>query len=113
MNIVINKVGSVTIMELPGRALDANNSRDFKAAANDLLKPGAKLVIDMGNLELVDSTGLGALVACLRHARGNQGEIKLCRLSKPVRSLFELVRMHRVCDIYSNAEDGQKSYAMG
>jgi hypothetical protein len=32
MNIAINKVGSVTIMELPGRALDANNSRDFKAA---------------------------------------------------------------------------------
>jgi anti-sigma B factor antagonist len=113
MNILVNKIDDVTILELPGRALDASNSPDFKAATLNLLEPGARLVIDMGNLDFVDSTGLGALVSCLRKAHGSQGEIKLCRLTKPVRALFELVRMHRVFEIFNNAEDAQKSYAAG
>jgi anti-sigma B factor antagonist len=113
MHIVVNKVDGVTIMELPGRALDASNSRDFKTATLNLLSPGARLVIDMGNVEFVDSTGLGSLVSCLRHAQGTEGEIKLCRLTKPVRALFELVRMHRVFEIFDSAEDAQKSYAIG
>lgn len=112
MNIIVNKIDRVIVMELPGRALDASNSRDFKTATLNLLEPGAQLVIDMGNLEFVDSTGLGALVACLRHAHGAKGEIKLCRLTKPVRALFELVRMHRVFEIFNSSEDAQRSYTL-
>jgi anti-sigma B factor antagonist len=77
-----------------------------------LLEPGAKLVIDMSNLEFVDSTGLGTLVACLRHAHGVRSEIKLCQLSKPVRALFELVRMHRVFEIFNTSDEAKRSYSV-
>jgi anti-sigma B factor antagonist len=110
MNIAMKKIDGVTLIELPGRSLDASNARDFKAAAAPLLQQSAKLVIDMGKLEFVDSTGLGALVACLRQAHGTNGDIKLCGLTKPVRALFELVRMHRVFEIFSTPEEAQKSY---
>ncbi len=111
IEIAIKKTGDVTLIELPGRALDASNARDFKAAVLPLLEPSAKLVIDMGKLEFVDSTGLGAMVACLRQVHGVQGEIKLCQLTKPVRALFELVRMHRVFEIFNTAEEAQQSYS--
>lgn len=110
MNIVVNRINGVTVMELPGRALNASNAAGFKTATLNLLAPGARLVIDMGHLDFVDSTALGALVSCLRHAQGAQGDIKLCRLSKPVRALFELVRMHRVFEIFDNVEDARESY---
>ena len=110
MNIAMKKADGVVLIELPGRALDASNARDFKAATTALLKQGAKLVIDMGKLEFVDSTGLGALVFCLRQAHDAQGEIKLCQLTKPVRALFELVRMHRVFEIFNTAAEAEKSY---
>jgi anti-sigma B factor antagonist len=111
MNIVVKKLDGVTVLELPGRSLDARSAPGFKTATLNLLEPGAKLVIDMGHLDFVDSTALGTLVSCLRRAHGTEGEIKLCRLTKPVRSLFELVRMHRVFDIFDTIEDARKSYA--
>jgi anti-sigma B factor antagonist len=110
MNIVIDKAGNVTILELPGRSLDASNAATFKEAMLNVIQPEARLIIDMGNIDFVDSTGLGALVSCLRKARGEQAEIKLCRLNKQVRSLFELVRMHRVFEIFDSVEDTLASY---
>jgi anti-sigma B factor antagonist len=111
MNIVVNKLEGVTLIELPGRALDAGSAPGFKTATLNLLEPGARIVIDMGHLDFVDSTALGALVSCLRQAHSTQGEIKLCRLTKPVRTLFELVRMHRVFEIFDTVDDARKSYA--
>jgi anti-sigma B factor antagonist len=113
MNIAVNKAGDVTVIQLPGRTLDASNAPDFKTATATLLEPGAKLVIDMRNLEFVDSMGLGALVSCLRQAEGAKSEIKLCQLTKPVRTLFELVRMHRVFEIFNTSDEAQKSYEIG
>lgn len=110
MNIAVTQIGGVTVMELPGKALDAGNAPAFKTTTLNLLRPGAKLVIDMGQLEFVDSIGLGVLVSCLRQAHQNQSEIKLAHLTKPVRTLFELVRMHRVFEIFGNAEEAQQSY---
>jgi anti-sigma B factor antagonist len=107
----ISTTGSdVVIAQVHARALDASNSRDFKSAMSPLLQPEAKLVFDLGELAFVDSTGLGALVSCLRHAHESKGEIKLCALNKPVRALFELVRMHRVFEIFNNPAEAVSSY---
>lgn len=111
MNFEISEANGVTTAILPGRALDASNARDFKATASGLVKPNVKLVLDMTNLEFVDSTGLGALVSCLRQVHAAKGEIKLCRLTKPVRALFELVRMHRVFEIFNTSEEAVRSYS--
>ena len=110
MNISTRETGGVTVAELPGKALDASNSRDFKAAVAPLLVEKAKLVFDFTHVDFVDSTGLGALVSCLRQAHGGAGEIKLSGLTNPVRALFELVRLHRVFEIFNSSDEAIKSY---
>jgi anti-sigma B factor antagonist len=75
-----------------------------------LFKPGAKLVFDLSELEFIDSTGIGALVSCLRQAHGSESEIKLCSLNKPVQAVFELVRLHRVFSIYNGPAEAVNSY---
>ena len=105
-----NSTGNVTVAELDGKALDASNSREFKSVFVPLLHPKAQLVLDLKQVQFVDSTGLGALVSCLRQAHIAAGEIKLCGLNKPVRALFELVRMHRVFEIFNSADEAVRSY---
>jgi anti-sigma B factor antagonist len=100
----------VLIAEMNGRSLDASNSKEFKSAVEPLLESNAKLVFDFRQVDFVDSTGLGALVSCLRRAHTAAGEIKLCGLNKPVRALLELVRMHRVFEIFNNADEAVSSY---
>lgn len=102
--------GKVLIVTIPGRTIDAANAGEFKNAMVPLLETDGKLVVDLAHLDFVDSTGLGALVSCLRKIHVVSGEIKLCGLTKPVRSLFELVRMHRVFEIFNDVDEAVKSY---
>ncbi|MCG8991108.1 hypothetical protein [Laribacter hongkongensis] len=49
------------------------------------------------------------MLSCLRHMNNKQGQLMLFALSKPVRSLFELVRMHRIFAIYNDLSEAMAS----
>jgi len=89
----------ITVVTVPGPNLDSGNTEEFKVAVAPILADSARVVFDLAELEFVDSSGLGSFLTCLRQLNATGGELKLCRMRKPVRTLFELVRMHRVFDI--------------
>lgn len=79
--------------------------RLFKEQIAPLLGDNDVVLIDMGKLGFVDSSGLGALLSCLRTMNNKNGQLKLFALAKPVQALFELVRMHRIFSIYNNRDE--------
>jgi anti-sigma B factor antagonist len=96
---------------VPGDNLDTSNAGAFKSDMAPILQSSKKVVFDLSQLEFVDSSGLGAVLSCLRTLNTNGGDLKLCQMRKPVRVLFELVRMHRVFDIYDTREDAVKAFS--
>ena len=104
-------VGDVIVSRLKGDHLDASTVEDFKAAAEPVLEKGMKIVFDMGALTFVDSSGIGAMISCLRKLNAKGGDLKLCGLSRPVRSLFELVRLHRIFDIFETRDEAVAAFA--
>jgi anti-sigma B factor antagonist len=111
MELLIETIGDVTIAHLKGEHLDASTVKDFKAAAEPALEKSMKMVFDMSGLQFVDSSGIGAIISCLRKLNAKGGDLKLCGLSKPVRSLFELVRMHRIFDIFDSKEQAAAAFS--
>lgn len=105
MEMTTDKVGDVTVVVLPGDQLDAGNAKDFKRDIAPVLAPCTRVVFDLRELRFVDSSGLGAILSCLRQLNGKGGDLKLCEMTKPVRALFELVRMHKIFDIYPTRAD--------
>jgi anti-sigma B factor antagonist len=109
MEMTIEKVGEVAVVELRGEQLDASNVADFKRDIAPVLEGNSRVVFDLSQLRFVDSSGLGAILSCLRRLNGAGGELKLCGLAKPVRALFELVRMHKIFDIYATRDEAVRS----
>ena len=109
MEMTIQKVGEVAVVELRGEQLDASNVMDFKRDIAPVLEANSRVVFDLSKLRFIDSSGLGAILSCLRRLNGAGGELKLCGLSKPVRALFELVRMHKIFDIYTTRDEAVRS----
>jgi anti-sigma B factor antagonist len=103
-------VRDVVVVTLPGDTLDASNTRIMKEELAAVLQPGSKLVFDLCQLRFVDSSGLGLLLSSLRQVHSSGGDLKLCGMNKPVRALFELVRMHRVFEIFATREEAEASY---
>ncbi len=91
--------------------LDAGNVQAFKDAIAPLLAQHARIVFDMSALSFVDSSGLGALIACLRETHRRGGDFRLCAMTRPVNALFELMRMHRVFNVHASVEDALAAFA--
>jgi anti-sigma B factor antagonist len=104
---IINKTG---VLKLTGR-LDAASVKNFKDTVASLAKKEIKnIVIDMNEVEFVDSSGLGSLVSCLRIVNNEGGDIRLSSLQNQIRALLELTRMHRVFQIFDDTDTAIKSY---
>ena len=110
MELATETIGDVTVVVLPGDQLDAGNAKEFKRDIAPLLEPCGKVVFDLCELRFVDSSGLGAILSCLRQLNAKGGDLKLCAMSKPVRALFELVRMHKIFDIYVTKQDALRAF---
>jgi len=110
MQLLSTGKNGILVENVQSKVLDASTARAFKDAIKPLLKQDAKLVLDLSTVEFIDSTGLGALVSCLRQAHASGGEIKLTGLTNSARALFELVRMHRVFEIFNSPDEAVASY---
>lgn len=110
MDIPAEEIGNVAVAVIPVDELDANNASEFKRDIAPLLQANTRLVIDLSRVRFVDSSGLGAMLSCLRQLTAKGGDLKLCGMSKQVRATFELVRMDRIFDIFSTREKAVQAF---
>jgi anti-sigma B factor antagonist len=101
----------VLVINLREDNLDASNVREFKDTVQSMMLDRTRVVLDMSGVKFVDSSGLGALISCLRLLNSRRGDFRLCSMSKTVRALFELMRMHRVFNISDSREDAVRSFS--
>lgn len=100
MDIHVDQLDNIAIAEIPVEELDASNAGELKRDMAPILNANNRVVIDLSRLQFVDSSGLGSLLSCLRTLSAKGGDLKLCGMTKQVRAAFELVRMHRIFDIF-------------
>ena len=70
-----------------------------------------KIIIDLTSVEFLDSTFLGVIVNTLKKVAKLNGDLKLVGFKPAVRSMFELTRLFRVFESYSNLQDAIKSFS--
>ncbi len=103
--------GDVVVIEAPKR-LDASTVPAFKEKINEVVEQGKyKLVINLGNTEFMDSSGLGALVSRIAESRSNQGDIRLATLTDRVLELLEITQLNKVLKLYDELDAAIESYS--
>ncbi|MCI0467287.1 MAG: STAS domain-containing protein [Beijerinckiaceae bacterium] len=110
MDIKIGEIDGVAVVLLPGKDLDAASTAEFKSTIAPVLKAHSRVVFDLSQIRFIDSSGLGAFLSCLRQLSTKGGELKLCGMSKQVYQTFELVRMHRIFDIYNTMSEAVQAF---
>ncbi|WP_029917680.1 STAS domain-containing protein [Pelobacter seleniigenes] len=111
MQLNITEQGNLVRINVEEERMDAHNSGDLKEQMLQLFDEGkCNLIIDLGAVRFIDSSGLGALVSGFKNASAREGSLKLCCLQPQVRSMFELTRLHRVFEIFASVEEAQESF---
>jgi anti-sigma B factor antagonist len=110
MDMSVENIDDVAVIHLGVEELDAGNTPDFKRDIAPVLDANAKVVLDLHNLRFIDSSGMGAFLSCLRKVNARGGDLKLCRMSKQVRTIIELVRMHRMLEIFGSRDEAVRAF---
>ncbi len=105
MQIQQKKVDNILIVKPLEKRIDASTATEFKGKIVDLVNSGnTKIVLDLANVDFIDSSGLGAIVSCLKTI-GNNGDLVISGIQETVMSLFRLTRMNRVFQIFPSEQE--------
>ena len=81
----------------PAGVLDGVKANELCQQVSELLASGNNLVmLDLADVNSIDSSGLGALIIALKMLRTAGGDLYLCSIAEPVRSLLSMTRMDRL-----------------
>ncbi len=103
--------GDILIVHVQADHINACNAQDFEHSVMSLMDARYHVVLDIEPVRSVDGCGFGALMACLRNINNLCGELALCSLSGSLGSLFTLMRMHHVFNIYSSCDEAVNAYS--
>jgi anti-sigma B factor antagonist len=84
--------------------LETENVGAFRTAVAPIMDQSDQVVLDLSEVAFMDSTGLGAMLSCLRSMKAKGGTLRVCNLTPEVRRLFDMVMMDRVFDIHKDVE---------
>jgi anti-sigma B factor antagonist len=111
MTTSVRNVGDVTIVDISGRIALGDESAALRDLITELLSKGdRKIILDLADVNYIDSSGLGTLVSSFATARRQGGELKLVKLSDKVDDLMEVTRLYTVFDIADNEEEALQSF---
>jgi anti-sigma B factor antagonist len=110
MQTAVDQIGDVTVVAIHEEQLDAGNADDFRQELAPILKDSRKLVLDLERVQFVDSRGCGAILSCLKQLSANGGDLKLCDVGTYVRTVFDLIRLHKICEIVGTREEAVAAF---
>src|ERR1044071_507396 len=101
----------VTILDLSGKITIGEGSVQLREAVRRLLDDGKKkILLNLGDVSYVDSSGIGELVSSYTTTNNNGGELKLLNLTKKIQDLLMITKLLTVFETYDNESEARDSY---
>jgi len=112
MTTSIRQLDGIAIVDISGRLELGKESAALRDLIFDLLKKGHKqILLNLGDVHYIDSTGLGILVSAFTNVRKQDGELKLLNLTNKVRDLMQITKLYTVFDIRNDEAEAVKSFS--
>src|SRR5438445_11747965 len=111
MKISSRQVDGVTIMDCSGRSALGEGSVMLRGGVRELLAKGQKKsVLNLADVNYIDSSGIGELVSAFTTAKNQGGELKLLNLTKKVHDLLQITKLYTVFDVKDDEAAAVKSF---
>ena len=105
------QVDGVMIVDLSGRITLGEGSVILRDTVRDLVGKGnKKILLNLGEVNYIDSSGIGELVSAFTTVRNQGGELKLLNLTKKVHDLLQITKLYTVFDVKDDEAAAVKSF---
>jgi anti-sigma B factor antagonist len=101
-------VGDITVVRCDGRIIEGAESAALRQHINDLLPNAPWIVLHLGDVHFIDSSGLGLLVRIL--TRAGHGNLKLCGVSAKIADVLKITKLATVFESYESEADAVAAF---
>lgn len=105
------EANEITIVDISGRITLGEGSALLRDTVRDLLSKGQKkILLNLGDVSYIDSSGIGELVSGFTTVKNQGGELKLLNLTKKVHDLLQITKLYTVFDVHSDEGAALQSF---
>lgn len=102
----------ITVVEISGRLNLGNSLLGIESGIKRLIEAGArKLIVDLTEVNYIDSSGIGMLVACAGQLEQSSGRMRIAGASGAVAKAFEIVHMERITPLDATVEEAVAGFS--
>ena len=111
MNLKIQEKYNSVVLELSGKLMGGPFMQEMNETLHKLIDEGKKnIVVDMGGVSLVTSTGIGIMISIYTTMKNADGSIKFCQFSDKVHGVLSITKLDSVFDYFESVDEALKSY---
>jgi anti-sigma B factor antagonist len=111
LNITERQAGDITILDMNGKVTIGEGSIALRTAIRRLLGEGKKkILLNLGSVGYVDSSGIGELVSSFTAVNKEDGKLKLLNLTQKIQDLLAITKLLTVFDVFDSEADALSSF---
>jgi anti-sigma B factor antagonist len=111
MNYSISEQDNLVIISLNGKIMGGPEATEINEKFNQLIdEQKLKIVIDLDNVEWMNSSGLGILIGAVSLFRNNNGQIRIINVSERIQNLLKITKLAGIFEMSSSLEEAISSF---
>ena len=111
VKLTTRQVGDVTVVDVAGRITLGEGSATVRDAMRDMVsKSQKKILLNLGEVSYIDSSGIGELVSGFTTVTNSGGALKLLNLNKRVKDLLQITKLYTVFDVHDDEASAIRSF---
>ena len=112
VKLTTRQVGDVTVIDAAGRITLGEGASTFRDTIRDLAAKGnKKLLLNLGDVSYIDSSGIGELVSGFTTVTNHGGVLRLLGLNKRVKDLLQITKLYTVFEVFDDEAAAVRSFS--
>jgi anti-sigma B factor antagonist len=105
LSIDSHRAGEITVLTCSGRIVEGAESATLQKHVDALIAEGPYIILNLGGIEFIDSSGLGLLVRCLIRLESLHGLIRVCAASSRIAEAFRVTGLNTLFKVFDSEAD--------
>jgi len=107
----IREVGNLTLIDISGKLMGGCDADVFRDLIHELLERGRRqVIVNLGEVSWVNSTGVGILITGYTTLRKNNGDLKLLNVSNKIRSVLYVTKLNLIFECFDDEREAIDSF---
>lgn len=107
----VQSFDDLSVITITDAVVDVTNSERIATEIASARGNARNIVLDLHNVQFIDSSGMGKIVFLVKHAKDEDGRVGLCAVNPSVMVLFNLVKLHQIVSIFPDTAEAIRAFS--